>query len=730
MKNLTFKLMLKIFIFKGLIAGSIILASFNTAKANEPNDSLTLIQCYINLSLTNTYFDTLTSNRIEKIIPYIEGEMRSIKDKNFIDENKTLYNITWSYLYFLKSRFLFRTKTNINRTVLLNCKNTLNQAITYFNAADIYRVPWDDWDNSFYDFGEFTRESCISLSTSINNLKLVYNPYFSRDINSGLQRVFFTTHNKKKFLYDSLTYYTGLYNIPSGYRGDSLILAQSYVNLSYTGTYFDTLTPNRISDIIRSAEGELAKIKDTSFIKLNNSMYNLTYSNLYFLKTKLSYRNKTEINRTVLLNWKEILHKSHIYFDDARVSWHETNEKLNPFYKPVKYDWKTCYLLSDSIEKYRSQFNPLFSKDIYPDFQRLFYTAKNKNEFHFDSLEYYTSLFTFPIRFQILDNLNINPYTRLESVENNISYGYEYNLPLALDLISRYLQLSYIVEKASSVKNITSLYYDYSDFVENLKPDDPFNFSESSEIPKDNFFRKEMDTVACNMLYSKLEKKFPFTKKEDNEVTDSDGDGVGDMMDMEGKYYFPIPVPFPSSKISINHFHPELKTMKQTDDYIKKCFIDAGYRGRLHYFYIREPGFAVTTGIEKIKKNGSPAQPEERWNLTISDNGKISLYQIFKSIFFATESDYRMISCIIAAHEVVVSKKSFSINQMNNLIQNSYSSLPQDLEGLILPDKTLTILVYHFYQSDVGEVPLLDTKAKLTVQDHLVNTSSLVRLIN
>jgi hypothetical protein len=71
------------------------------------------------------------------------------------------------------------------------------------------------------------------------------------------------------------------------------------------------------------------------------------------------------------------------------------------------------------------------------------------------------------------------------------------------------------------------------------------------------------------------------------------------------------------------------------------------------------------------------------------------------------------------------------MSQMNNLITSSYSSLPKDLENVVIPDKTLTILVYHFYQSDVGEVPVLDTKAKLTVQDHLVNTSSsLARLIN
>ena len=88
-----------------------------------------------------------------------------------------------------------------------------------------------------------------------------------------------------------------------------------------------------------------------------------------------------------------------------------------------------------------------------------------------------------------------------------------------------------------------------------------------------------------------------------------------------------------------------------------------------------------------------------------------------------------MISCIIASHEVAVSQKTNSIKEMNNLINHSYSSLPTDLESMELPDKTLTVLVYHFYQSDVGEVPVLDTKQKLTVQQHLINTSTLARLI-
>ena len=599
MKKSSFKQILKNKILKGLIAGSIIFVSFQTAKADDTSDSLTLIQCYINLSLTNSYFDTLTSNRIEKIVPFIEGEMSSIKNTYFIEENKTLYNITWSYLYYVKSRFLFRNKIIINRTELLSWKNTLNQAIYYFNAADIYSDEVS-WDNPFYDFGEFTKESCISLSASINNLKSEFNPYFSRNINPGLQKVFFTSRKRNRFNYDSIKYYTGLYNIPSGCRGDSLILTQSYIILSFTETYFDSLTAGRISEIIRSTEDDLAHINDKAFIKLNITLYNVTYSNLYFLKSELLYRNKTEINRSALLNWKETLHKSNVYYRSVRISWYEIDQTINSFYKPANFDRETFSRHFDSVEKLKSQFNPLFSKDIYPDFQRLFFAAKYRNEFRFDSLEYYTSLYTFPIWFSILNNSDVNPYTRLKSVENNLSGGNEYKLPLALDLISQYLQLSYIAKMASSVNNTSRLYNDYSDFVTDLNPKDSFNFSRSSEIPKDDFFRKEIDTVACNNLYNMLQEKFP-NILEDNVQGDMQGDRAS-MSKPDEKYYFPVPVPFPSSKISIKHFHPELINMKQTDDYIRKCFIDAGYTGRLHYFYIQEPGFAVTTGIEKIKK--------------------------------------------------------------------------------------------------------------------------------
>ena len=65
---------------------------------------------------------------------------------------------------------------------------------------------------------------------------------------------------------------------------------------------------------------------------------------------------------------------------------------------------------------------------------------------------------------------------------------------------------------------------------------------------------------------------------------------------------------------------------------------------------------------------------------------------------------------------------------MQDLLTYSYTSLPKDLENFSLPQKTLTVLIYNFYQSDIGEVPMLDITKRLTVKDHL-EKSGLIPLL-
>ncbi|MBL0109552.1 MAG: hypothetical protein IPP42_01270 [Saprospiraceae bacterium] len=67
----------------------------------------------------------------------------------------------------------------------------------------------------------------------------------------------------------------------------------------------------------------------------------------------------------------------------------------------------------------------------------------------------------------------------------------------------------------------------------------------------------------------------------------------------------------------------------------------------------------------------------------------------------------------------IKSKDLTSISIMQDLIDYSYTSLPKKLEGIVLDKITLSIIVYHYYLNDIGQVPELDTTNRLSVDDHL-----------
>jgi len=537
---------------------------------------------------------------------------------------------------------------------------------------------------------------------------------------------------------------------------DSLTLAQAYMNMSLTCAYFDSISTDRISKILPFIEKEMSGIKDTAFINKTSHLYCMTYSLLYYAKTKLMFKTKGEISRPVLLKWKSTLDTSIDNFNRANADNPRDAATKNAFYSLIHFTTHDISTLQEEIVSLKSDLNSFFSRDIYPDFQRIFYEAKNQDKFYIrDSLKYFTSLYNIPIEFPILINkwgfnfeesdlLNISDQTGVahEQIRNSVdpgddaddpfapSYSFNvnknYSLRYTLDVISKYLQLLYIAKKGTNIDDLNTLYDNYTAFKNLLSCPDCFK-----DIPPDSFFKKELDTVASKQLYILLQNKFPYR---DERLRTASLHSVVNALEMGQtlplKKYFPIPVPFPSSIIAINHFHPDLKTMKQVDDYIQTCLFSAGYQDRLHYYYIHDSGFAVTTSLERIDRFGDPAQPDQRWNLSVNDNGSLSLYSIFRAIFFQTESDFRVIGCIVARREADESDKPLSLMQMTDLLHNSYSALPVDLENQQLPDKTLTILVYHFYQSDVGEVPLLDVTGRLSVKDHLDRTSPLKQLEN
>ena len=92
-------------VIKSLPLLVIFLLSITTIKsqpqaATTGSDSLTLAQAFINLSLTGTYFDSISLNRIDKILPFEQNELSTLQNKTFKEKNNIVYNLAYSMLYF------------------------------------------------------------------------------------------------------------------------------------------------------------------------------------------------------------------------------------------------------------------------------------------------------------------------------------------------------------------------------------------------------------------------------------------------------------------------------------------------------------------------------------------------------------------------------------------------------------------------------------------------------
>lgn len=504
---------------------------------------------------------------------------------------------------------------------------------------------------------------------------------------------------------------------PKAIASDTLTLGQAYVNLTLTVEYFDSINSERASSILSFEKNELNSIQYPIIRGGNGQLYHFSHSLWNLAQVKHLYRDNQNKDREALLLWKKTLGEAIAHLDIAQSIPYEMD---NPFYEFIKFTNGSFHKQENRALGLKSKFTPYFNKDIYPDFKRIFLAAENDGHYYLDSLRYYCSLYSIPINLGILDGSEY--YTPFSF--NDLSH--DYNLALALDLISRYLQLDFIAEGNVEHVDTSFICKAYKTFVSDLSPEsDQFIFDDML-IKKDEFFATYLNQKACDKLYEKLQKRYPFYLGEPL-VRDALSRVENLSKDLK-KYYFPTPAPFPTAKIAIKDFKPKLKTLKEVDNHIRQCFVDAGYEGRLHYYYIKEPGFAISTGIERINKDGSPASGMERWDLTAGTGEGLSLYNVFKSMFFATESDYRMIACIVSEKEIKTTTKAMSMQDMAAVIKNSYSALPDDLEPVVLKDKTITVLLYHYTQNDVGKVPMLNQNTVLTVYDHLQQTSSLSRL--
>jgi hypothetical protein len=807
------------------------------------NDSITLAQTYINLTLTKEYFEGISVERISKILPFERAELESITDSSFISDNAALYNFSYSLLHYNQAKFLFRTEKNPDRQTLVEWKNSLENAIEYFNKSKVN----SSWviDNPFAELVKFEEGSYTLLHKELFDLKRLFTPYFTENIYPDFKRIFLNAKKSDRFEIDSLAYFAGIfeieysasivekefksYNYDFGpntlalvseynhterdydyhpytdpietaylldekldlisryvqlkslasktnkdslswfetYRlyndyfifkaesngelfynkitkeADSFLktelntkefellygdlrtkfsdapyaTAQAFINLSLIQANFETLSIVEIASVLALHESELGEISDPKFIAENPELYHFTYALLYENTARLLYRSRKNIVRKALVEWKEALEQGIDYFNRSQAEREQSAEEAK-FYAHIKFLYEDEGALYGKIVSLKQDFTPYFNEDIYPDFQRIFYKAKNSSQYDFEALKAFAKTYNLRLDLSVLEN---NAYEIDYGNLNEISQGYEmFN---KLDLVSRYLQFKFLASDQYPIPvgfDIEQLYFSYNNFLYYL------------EKEEDEFIIRELNSEVIESLFEELQAKFPFPFSRRELPVVSPGVPAPEEVSMVKSlnrdfYFFPEKAPLASASYIKRNFKPELKTLGKVDDFLRKEFISAGYSNQLHYYYAAN-GFAITTSLEKFNIDGSAVAADKRFVKSLAGEKKLSYYEIFKSMFFDLESEYRMFALVIASNEVTMSKNGMTPAFAEQLITNSYDRLPADLANKELPNKTLSVFVYHFHVNLNNGTVELDLSGKISAQEYLKN-AGLIKFI-
>lgn len=490
---------------------------------------------------------------------------------------------------------------------------------------------------------------------------------------------------------------------------DSLTMAQSFINLSLTTGNFEKIPTARLVKIITYIEKELAAIKDPGFIQANQQVLSACRAHLYLIQIKRILREENNNSRKVLLTCYRLLDSAGIYSSYLRDM---ADNQQSSFHEFINFSNETIGDLRSAVGTTRYRLTDLFNENIYPDFKRILHHFDRTGEVRIDSLTYFASIFHINLDLSVMK-------------QATTATGSMYPMEMPLELISQYLQFQYLVHHKQPGIKISRLYDDWQQFYDILNLKDAAYLMQTwsvyhKRIPKDEFIRGTFTEQRCRELFEQIKAQYPRPAA----GADSDGDGLtAQMIAMSGssreRYYFPEIAPFPSCKTAKAHFQPNLARIKDVDAYMRGLLQASGYDGRYKYYYMKE-GFAIGTMLEKIDRNGMPDQ-NERWSTTAAST-RFNLYDIFSAIFFAQSSHFRIMAFTFCPQETPVMRTAATFDNITMLLQSGYSTLPQDLEERPLAEKTVTVLVYHFYQSDVGEVPLLDVTNHLSVADHLRNS--------
>ncbi|MBB6325086.1 hypothetical protein FHS59_000701 [Algoriphagus iocasae] len=524
-------------------------------------------------------------------------------------------------------------------------------------------------------------------------------------------------------------------------KNDSILLAQAYMNLYLTASYFDSLEWPRIEKILNYEKSEIDKIKTPAFLRGNQTLYQFTQSLLQFNQTYFFYsdrRTQAILSRpnpqrkAFVIRLKNSLDIAIKQYNNSG-----TNDSLfysqppNSFFNLIGFTIDADLQHKTNLIRLKNEINDKIDEELYQDFRRFLTKAKFSKIYELDSMQFLSRSYGIPIK-SIVQTNQIQPSIHVSSDLNNINP--EYYTGLRAEVIYRYVELMTLLKvKSSRESDHDLLNSKYKYWINRLNSVD------------DDFIKEELNPT----VVAEIKKQVDNTTKKTNTMKSSGGGITGSgrrptsikkpeyeeavkfdppltqeepivMYSQEiQKKFFPSPPPKASAKYFVSNYKSELSNLGQVDTFLKGKLASKGFTNQLHYYYFNQNGFAIATSLEKFNLDGSEVPNDKRFIKSLGSEDHFSYFEIVKSMFLDIESEYRMFTFIIDSNEADPAGEGLSGTFSEQILLNSYKELPADLKEKVISPKVLTVLVYHFHQNDIGEVPELVLGGNINVQDYL-----------
>jgi hypothetical protein len=124
----------------------------------------------------------------------------------------------------------------------------------------------------------------------------------------------------------------------------------------------------------------------------------------------------------------------------------------------------------------------------------------------------------------------------------------------------------------------------------------------------------------------------------------------------------------------------------------------SGYVER-SFFQTGSDGVALVTRLERIRDDGSPFDPPERW--PVSFNSDLNLAMVLRGLFYADPGRYRIIVFVLQGAPFAASAAGVTGDEARAWLRKGANVLPREIAERPFGDSTCTALVYEF-KNDLG----------------------------